>query len=171
MFIYSPSVPSSSHHHHHHHTLRSICFRHWPRSPCNTMILSEQVIGLGMGSWLDLWEKMIMYDLRPASCPCNFPLYSGVLASLMEVFYWPGTDQPAINQRASHAFAPPSVASQLLSLDRSSAAQVVALRRYSVSDTTTQWGRFAFGSPCDVDGSTFCLHVSAPPPEGGWPCT
>ena len=130
MFIYSPSVPSSSHHHHHHHTLRSICFRHWPRSPCNTMILSEQVIGLGMGSWLDLWEKNIMYDLRPASCPCNFPLYSGVLASLMEVFYWPGTDQPAINQRASHAFAPPSVASQLLSLGRSSAAQVVALRRY-----------------------------------------
>ena len=55
-----------------------------------------------------------MYDLCPASCPCNFPLYSGVLASLMEVFYWPGTDQPAINQRASHAFAPPSVASQLL---------------------------------------------------------
>ena len=61
-------------------------------------------------------------------------------ASLMEVFHWPGTDQPAINQRASHAFAPPLVASQLLSLDRSSAAQVVALRRYSVDNTTTQWG-------------------------------
>ena len=33
---------------------RSLCFPHWPRSPCNTTILSEQVIGFGMGSWFDL---------------------------------------------------------------------------------------------------------------------
>ena len=67
---------------HRHSTFRSLCFRHWPRSPCNTMIMSEQVIGLGMGSWLDLWEKMIMYVLRHASCACNFTLHSGALAHL-----------------------------------------------------------------------------------------
>ena len=65
------------------------------------MILSEQVIGLGMGSWLDLWEKMIMYVLRHASCACNFTLHSGVLASLMEALHWPSTDQPAVNLKAS----------------------------------------------------------------------
>ena len=47
------------------------------------MILSEQVIGLGMGSWLDLWEKMIMYVLRNPSCACNVRL---PLAQLFQVF-------------------------------------------------------------------------------------
>ena len=81
--------------------LRSLCFRHWPRSPCNTTILSEQVIGLGMGSWLDLWEKMIMYVLRYVSSACNFTLRSGVLASLMEALHWPNKDQPPVHLRAS----------------------------------------------------------------------
>ena len=109
-------------------------FLHRPGTSCDTVILGEQVIKLGMGSWLDLWEKNSMYDLRPASCPCNFPLYSEVLANLMEVFYWPGTHQPAVNQRASQKVCtsfggrPAAIAGSVFSRPNRCFAQVLRKR-------------------------------------------
>ena len=96
-------------------------FLHRPGTSCNTVTLGEQVIKLGMGSWLDLWEKNSMYDLRPASCPCNFPLYSEALAKSSTGLAH--TSRLSIKEQVKR-FAPSSEAGQLLSLDRSSAAQI-----------------------------------------------
>ena len=108
-------------------------FLHRPGTSCNTVTLGEQVIKLGMGSWLDLWEKNSMYDLRPASCPCNFPLYSEALANLREVFYWPGTHQPAVDQRASQKVCtifgsrPAAIAGSVFSRPNSRMARVACV--------------------------------------------
>ena len=129
---------------------------------------NEQVIGLGKGSWLDLWDKNIMYDMCSAFCPSTPFVFGSPCefdGSLPLAWHRPASYKLKSKSCACSTFGGKSaaIAGSVFFLASRCVAQVLRKRYYHAV------GIVAFGSPCDVDGSTFCVHVSAPPPEGDWP--